>query len=80
VFVNDGIGNVVLDFTHGLDLLDVSEVTFDGKSSGLNASGLMMTQIGSNTEIYLLNFNHVETVIVLENVSLSDLDADDFIF
>ena len=80
MFENDTAENIVTDFTNDVDLLNISGVSYDGKGSGLSASGIVVVQNGADTDITLHLGATTETMIVLQNFATSDLDEGDFIF
>jgi Ca2+-binding RTX toxin-like protein len=70
VFQKGGGRDVVTDFRHGQDDIDVSRL------NGVNSlSDLDIRQEGGNTII-----EHGNSVLVLKGVNASDLDSNDFIF
>lgn len=70
VFQKGGGRDVVTDFRHSQDDIDVSRL------NGVNSlSDLDIRQEGRNTLI-----QHEDTIIVLKGVNASDLDSNDFIF
>src|SRR4051812_49398934 len=72
VFGDDAATNRVTDFTHGVDLLDISNASYDGKGSGISASGIVIAQNGADTDITLHLGATTETTIVLQNFTATD--------
>ncbi len=72
---SDGIVgvNTIMDFTSGVDVIDLSGVSQFANFDALLAAA---SQVGADTVIATTN----QQSIVLSNVQLSDLTADDFVF